>query len=129
MATTTRKKGNTGKRYSDVQKQKILAFVNGQGRGGISAAGKKFGVSYIALRRWMNGETGGNKAGRPPSKGLDGRKLKSVTAAMASLKSFKKHIFIMSNSNRSHNDNFNQGLAIPCNSILVQQTLVNALPP
>ncbi len=92
---TARKKGNTGKRYSDAQKRKILNFVNSRGRGGISAAGEKFGVSYIALRRWMNGETGGKKAGRGASKGLDGRKLKSVNAAMAALKSFKKQITIL----------------------------------
>ena len=91
----TRKKGNTGKRYTDEQKAKILEFVNSQGRGGISAAGKKFGVSYIALRRWLNGETGGRKAGRSPAKGLDGRKLKSVHAAMAALKSFKKQITVL----------------------------------
>ena len=93
----TRKKGNTGKRYTDEQKRDILAFVNAQGRGGISAAGKKFGVSYIALRRWMNGETGGRKAaGRvAAAKGLDGRKLKSVKAAMAALKSFKKQITVL----------------------------------
>jgi transposase-like protein len=88
----TRKKGNTGKRYSEDEKKKILEFVGSQGRGGISAAGKKFGVSYIALRRWMNGETGGRKAGRPAAKGLDGRRKKSVVAALATLKSFKKQI-------------------------------------
>lgn len=91
----TRKKGNTGKRYTDDQKQKILEFVNSQGRGGISAAGKKFGVSYIALRRWMNGETGGRKAGRTASKGLDGRKLKSVQSAMVALKGLKKQITVL----------------------------------
>jgi transposase-like protein len=91
----TRKKGNTGKRYTDEQKREILAFVNAQGRGGISAAGKKYGVSYIALRRWMNGETGGRKVGRAAAKGLDGRKLKSVKAAMAALKSFKKQITVL----------------------------------
>ena len=92
---TTRKKGNTGKRYSDAQKSKILAFVNSRGRGGISAAGKKFGVSYIALRRWMNGTTGAGKAGRSETKGMDGRKLKSVKAAMVSLKAFKKQITVL----------------------------------
>ena len=91
----TRKKGNTGKRYTDDQKRHILDYVNSRGRGGISAAGKKFGVSYIALRRWMNGETGGRKAGRPASKGLDGRKVKSVKAALAALKSFKKQITLL----------------------------------
>lgn len=90
-----RKKGNTGKRYTDDQKREILDFVAGQGRGGITAAGKKYGVSYIALRRWMNSAGGGpRKAGRAAaaSKGLDGRRLKSVAAALATLKSLKKQI-------------------------------------
>lgn len=91
----TRKKGNTGKRYTDDQKREILTFVKSRGRGGISAAGQKYGVSYIALRRWMNGETGGRKPGRVAAKGLDGRKLKSVKAAMAALKSFKKQITVL----------------------------------
>lgn len=93
----TRKKGNTGKRYTDAQKREILDFVEAQGRGGITAAGKKFGVSYIALRRWMNGEgVTGRKAGRAgANKAFDGRKLKSVKAALATLKAFKKQITIV----------------------------------
>lgn len=88
----SRKKGNTGKRYTDEQKREILGFVNSRGRGGISAAGKKFGVSYIALRRWMNG-AGVRKSVRSEKvKGLDGRKLKSVRAAMIALKAMKKQI-------------------------------------
>jgi transposase-like protein len=88
----TRKKGNTGKRYSEEQKKQILEFVEGRGRGGISAAGKKFGVSYIALRRWMNG-AGVRKPGRAAKgKGLDGRKLKSVRTALVALKAMKKQI-------------------------------------
>lgn len=98
LATKTRKKGNTGKRYSDTQKKKILDFVAKQGRGGISAAGKRFGVSYIALRRWMNGTgTGsGRKVGRPPKvKGLDGRKIKSVQSALAAVKGMKKQLTVL----------------------------------
>ena len=98
----SRKKGNTGKRYTDAQKREILDFVAAAGRGGITAAGKKYGVSYIALRRWMNGTgaTGaagakGRKAGRPATKGMDGRKLKSVKAALATLKTFKKEITLL----------------------------------
>lgn len=94
-----RKKGNTGKRYTDEQKREILDFVASQGRGGITAAGQKYGVSYIALRRWMNNE-GGAGAGRKnarggASKGLDGRRIKSVTTALATLKSFKKQITVL----------------------------------
>lgn len=93
-----RKKGNTGKRYSEDQKREILAFVASQGRGGITAAGRKYGVSYIALRRWMNGTgaTGGRKGPRgAASKALDGRKLKSVAAALSALKSFKKQVTLL----------------------------------
>jgi transposase-like protein len=93
-----RKKGNTGKRYSEDQKREILAFVANQGRGGITAAGRKYGVSYIALRRWMNGTggAGGRKTARgAASKALDGRKLKSVTAALSALKSFKKQVTLL----------------------------------
>jgi transposase-like protein len=91
-----RKKGNTGKRYSEEQKREILDFVASQGRGGITAAGKKYGVSYIALRRWMNGAGGGaRKSVRGSSKALDGRKLKSVAAALTALKSFKKQVTVL----------------------------------
>ena len=58
MATKTKtaaKKtnGNTGNRYSDKQKMDVVKFVENAGRGGISEAQKKFGVSYIAVRSWM----------------------------------------------------------------------------
>jgi hypothetical protein len=48
-------KGDTGKRYTDKQKMKVLDFINSRGRGGIAAAQKKFGISYIAIARWQKG--------------------------------------------------------------------------
>ncbi|MDB5049246.1 MAG: hypothetical protein JWO30_2317 [Fibrobacteres bacterium] len=45
------KKGSTARRYTEAQRAKILAFVKSQGRGGMSRAKEKFGVSYIALKR------------------------------------------------------------------------------
>ena len=93
VAKKSRKKGNTGKRYSKSQKKIILNFVKSRGRGGISAACKKFGVSYVALKRWMNGNGVEKKLGRPAKvKSLDGRKLKSVHAAMSALKALKKQL-------------------------------------
>ena len=91
----TRKKGNTGKRYTTAQRTKILNFVEKKGRGGISAAIKKFGVSYIAMRRWMKfGVAGSGKRGRPPGKapkpGLDGRKLRSLKRALSTAKSLQR---------------------------------------
>ena len=49
-----RTSGNTGNRYSDEEKNKILAFIEKQGRGGLTAAQEKFGVSYIAIRSWKD---------------------------------------------------------------------------
>ena len=36
------------------QKREILAFIQKSGRGGISAAQQKYGVSYIAIRSWKD---------------------------------------------------------------------------
>lgn len=88
MAT---KKGNTGKRYTDEQKKAILDFVQSQGRGGISAATRKYGVSYIALKRWMGGGGRKGRVGRPPkAKGLDGRTQRKVKTALKTLKGLVK---------------------------------------
>jgi hypothetical protein len=89
-----RKKGNTGKRYSEAQRKKIIAYAEGIGRGGISAACRKFGVSYIALRRWMKNGTAGKRgrAGRPAKAGLDGRKLRGLRNAAAAAKTLKQQI-------------------------------------
>jgi transposase-like protein len=95
------KKGNTGKRYTDEQKKAILAFVESQGRGGISAATRKFGVSYIALRRWMGGGTrtkgkGRGRVGRPPkAKGIDGRSQRKVKTALKAAKELLKQATLL----------------------------------
>ena len=56
------KKGFTGNRYTQDQKQRVTKFVQEydakHGRGGIAAAQRQFKVSYIALRNWLiGGET------------------------------------------------------------------------
>ncbi len=62
MAKQTR-----GKRYSVDEKTKILTYVeevNGQkGRGGVSAASKKFGVSQLTVSSWLR-KSGSPSAGR-----------------------------------------------------------------
>lgn len=94
MAT---KKGNTGKRYTDEQKKTILAFVESQGRGGISAATRKFGVSYIALKRWMGPKTKGRgRVGRPPkAKAIDGRSQRRVKTALKVSKDLLKQVNLL----------------------------------
>ncbi len=96
MAIKRRKKGDTGKRYSDNQKQKIMKFVEKQGHGGISAATEKYGVSYIALKRWMNGTAGQGKVGRPRKvKLVEGRNLVNVRSAIGALRDLKKQLTLV----------------------------------
>ena len=58
------KKKTAGKRYTEEQKEKILAFVDevneAKGRGGPAAAKKKFGISPITLTSWQKKRKGGN---------------------------------------------------------------------
>lgn len=88
-----RKKGNTGKRYSIPERKKIVSFAEKRGRGGITAACREFGVSYIALRRWMkNGIAGMPRGGKLSKAKLDGRKLRRVKTALASVKDIMRQL-------------------------------------
>lgn len=78
MASKTKvaAKSLTGKRYTDAEKAEVLKFIekanSEKGRGGQSAAAKKFGISQLTLASWLR--TGGiaKKPGRKPgSKGSD----------------------------------------------------------
>jgi transposase-like protein len=92
LAKTERKKGNTGKRYSEAERKKILAFVEKYGRGGITAASRQYGVSYIALRRWMKHGPGGAPRGGRAKVELDGRKIRRVKTALATVKVLRTQI-------------------------------------
>lgn len=48
-------KATTGKRFSEAAKQRILAYINKQGRGGIKKAVEKYGVTYPSVKRWISG--------------------------------------------------------------------------
>ena len=48
------KKRGRGVRYSPEQKQEVLDFVKANpGRGSMKQAQDKFGVSYVAIRNWL----------------------------------------------------------------------------
>jgi transposase-like protein len=51
------KKASKGKRYTDDEKQRILGFVHQvnqeKGRGGLTAAAMKFGVSSLTVGAWL----------------------------------------------------------------------------
>jgi transposase-like protein len=91
MNKAPRKKGDTGKRYSEADRKKILAFVAKQGRGGMSAATREYGVSYIALRRWIQHGPGGKPRGQA-SNVMDGRKARRIKTALATVKSIRSQL-------------------------------------
>lgn len=92
MKKPLRKKGNTGRRYSEAERRKILAFVEKRGRGGISEATRRFGVSYIALRRWIKlGPGGAPRVGKVKAV-IDGRKARRIKTALATVKSVKSQL-------------------------------------
>ncbi|MGB1128696.1 MAG: hypothetical protein ACPG4K_01500 [Haloferula sp.] len=73
MSSKSKKASSRGTRYTDKQKAEIVAFVNKvnseKGRGGQSAASKKFKISPITISSWLKKsgapKTAGKKRGRP----------------------------------------------------------------
>lgn len=72
----SKKASTKGKRYSAEEKQEIVDFVNNHnaanGRGGVTAAVKKFGASQLSIAAWV--KSGGSEVG-------NGRKGGKATAA------------------------------------------------
>ena len=60
------------KRYSEQEKQKILSFVTSHnkenGRGGKTAAAKKFGVNINSIGNWQSSLAGTSAKARKPKK-------------------------------------------------------------
>jgi len=86
MSTNTKKATTKGKRYSSEQKQEIVDFVNGfnadNGRGGQSAASKKFGISQLTVASWL--KNAGSAPAAPAKRGpKPGKAAAAKTAAAA----------------------------------------------
>ena len=68
MSTKVKKAATTGVRYSDAQKKEIVDYViqynSSKGRGGQSAASKKFKVTPLTISAWI--KASGNKAKAAP---------------------------------------------------------------
>lgn len=79
MSTKSKKAAATGVRYTDAEKQKVVDFVSeyntANGRGGQSAAAKKFNVTPLTISGWLR--TLGGKAAKP------GKKIKTAKAPKA----------------------------------------------
>ena len=79
MSTSTKKNVVRGKRYTSEEKNKVGTFVAdynaSNGRGGQSAAAKKFGISQLTIATWLR--NAGLKTGGQASLGsLSNRKKK-----------------------------------------------------
>ncbi|BCU78922.1 hypothetical protein [Luteolibacter sp. LG18] len=87
MSTNTNVNAAKGKRYTDKEKSEILAFVDKvnaeKGRGGQSAAAKKYKISQLTISSWI--KSGGGSA--PVAKGNGATKggISSKLAKLASL--------------------------------------------
>jgi len=99
MSTST-KKTTKGKRYTAEEKNEILGFVEKHnaenGRGGQSAAAKKFGISQLSIASWLksSGVAASAKRGRKgaavstkgaASKGNFSKKLGELSAVAAQI--------------------------------------------
>lgn len=85
--STNAKASNKGKRYTDAEKKEILdhvAQVNAEkGRGGQSAASKKYGISQLTISGWLKaGGVSAPKSGKKPGR-KPGRKAKAESSAPA----------------------------------------------
>ena len=87
----TRKK--KGRRYSDDEKREVLAFVNEvnleRGRGGITAASKKFNITPLTISNWRK------KGGSDTAAGSNGNAvahLRGLAAKAGDIKRLAKMI-------------------------------------
>lgn len=89
MSTNTNVNAAKGKRYTDKEKSEILAFVDKvnaeKGRGGQSAAAKKYKISQLTISSWLKSGIGSG----PVAKGNGGAKggISSKLAKLATLAS------------------------------------------
>ena len=86
MSTKSKKAAATGVRYTDAQKKEVVDFViaynSANGRGGQSAASKKFKVTPLTISGWI--KASGSKAAKPA------KKAKVAKAPKAAKKATKK---------------------------------------
>lgn len=85
MSTSNKKDIVRGKRYTAEEKSKIVSFVESynaaNGRGGQSAAAKKFGVSQLTVSGWLKGAGVSSRGAKSGGKGS----IQSKLAALLSL--------------------------------------------
>lgn len=82
MSTSKKKDTVRGKRYTPEEKAKIVSFVedynSSNGRGGQSAASKKFGVSQLTVSSWLKNAGVGGRTSKGGGKGSIENKLSTM---------------------------------------------------
>ena len=80
MASRKKVKNSKGRRYSEDEKANIIAHVEkvnaSKGRGGQTAAAKKFGISMLTISNWMKKTSGAAGVGAGKSKSVNGALVK-----------------------------------------------------
>jgi len=98
MSTNTNVNAAKGKRYTDKEKSEILAFVekvNGdKGRGGQSAAAKKYKISQLTISSWLKSSGGSApvKGGGGSAKGGIGSKLAKLATLASQIEKAEKEL-------------------------------------
>lgn len=84
------------KRYSPEQKQEILSFIEGYGRGGQSAAVEKFGVTAATISAWKKKANGGSapaaRKTAPKSNDNSDAALQTINKLHGKLKAARKEL-------------------------------------
>lgn len=95
MATRKKVKNSKGRRYSEEEKANIIAHVEkvnaSKGRGGQTAAAKKFGISMLTISNWMKKSPATPQRGAGKSKSLNGA-LAKLTSLHTQIESKEKEI-------------------------------------
>lgn len=96
MSTSTKKDIVRGKRYTAEEKAKIVSFVESHnaanGRGGQSAAAKKFGVAQLTLATWLKGSGSSPRASKAAGKGSMQSKLATLLSLGQDIAKLEKEL-------------------------------------
>ena len=86
-------KGKTGKRYDEAKKAEVIKFIREHdaknGRGGMSSANKKYGISMLTLSKWLDNSSrvlkGGVMGRASRLSGPKGEKANKILSRMSAI--------------------------------------------
>jgi transposase-like protein len=95
MASRKKAKNSKGRRYSAEEKATVIAHLEkvnaDRGRGGQTAASKKFGISMLTISTWMKSSPGAAGSGTGRLKSINGA-LAKLTALHSQIEAKEKEI-------------------------------------